>query len=120
MATVGLDPAVVARALYDSLVQTLRDNDAEDQLDEVVHQFMLLARGSGPREASVTSAVPLSEEQQQAIVQQLRAKYGPALEVEFKVDPSILGGLIVRVGDKVLDESVRSRLVELQQRMLGS
>ncbi len=120
MATVAVDPAAVARALYESLVQTLRANGAEDQLDEVLNQFFQLVRGSGPREATVTSAVQLSQEQQNAILHQLRGKYGPTLEVTFEVDPAILGGLIVRVGDKVLDESVRSRLVTLQQRMLVS
>jgi F-type H+-transporting ATPase subunit delta len=64
--------------------------------------------------------VELSAAQQASIMQQLRAKYGPALAVEFKVDPEILGGLIVQAGDKVLDESVRSRLVSVQQRMLVS
>ncbi len=116
----AVDAAVVARALYDSLVQTLRANGAENQLDEVIEQFVDLVRGTGPREAVVTSAVQLSQEQQNAILQQLRAKHGVALAIRFEVDPAILGGLIVRVGDQVLDDSVRSRLVAIQQRMLVS
>ena len=120
MATVAFDPAAVARALYESLVQTLRANGAEDQLDEVISQFVDLVRGSGPRAATVTSAVQLSQEQQNTILQQLRGKYGVALEVTFEIDPSILGGLVIQVGDQVLDDSVRSRLVAIQQRMLTS
>jgi F-type H+-transporting ATPase subunit delta len=120
MATVAIEPAAVARALYESLVQTLRANGAEDQLDDVIAQFIELVQGSGPRAATVTSAVQLTQEQQNTILQQLRGKHGPALEVTFEVDPAILGGLIVQVGDKVLDDSVRSRLVALQQRMLVS
>ena len=120
MASPAIEPATVARALYDSLVQTLRANGAENQLDDVIAQFVDLVRGSGPREAIVTSAVQLSAEQQNAILQQLRAKHGAALDIKFAVDPQILGGLIVQVGDKVLDESVRSRLVAVQQRMLTS
>jgi F-type H+-transporting ATPase subunit delta len=50
----------------------------------------------------------------------LRGRYGPALDVKFDVDEPILGGLIVRVGDRVLDTSVRSRLTQVQQRMLES
>jgi F-type H+-transporting ATPase subunit delta len=68
----------------------------------------------------VISAIALEPQQQDAIIQQLRAKYGPALDVRFVVDESILGGLIVRVGDRVLDTSVRSRLTQVQQRMLAS
>jgi len=116
----AVDAALVARALYDSLVQTLRANGAENQLDEVIGQFVDFVRGSGPREATVTSAVQLSQEQQNQILQELRGKHGAALDVTFEVDPQILGGLIVQVGDKVLDDSVRSRLVAIQQRMLVS
>jgi F-type H+-transporting ATPase subunit delta len=116
----AVDAPVVARALYDSLVQTLRANGAENQLDEVIGAFVELVRGSGPREAVVTSAVALSQEQQNTILQQLRGKHGVALDVTFEVDPNILGGLVVQVGDQVLDDSVRSRLVAIQQRMLVS
>ena len=116
----AVEPATVARALYDSLQASLRDQGAEEQFDAVVESFIELVRGSGPRDAEVNSAVPLSQEQQDAILQQLRSRYGPALEVKFVVDESILGGLIVRVGDRVLDTSVRSRLTQVQQRMLES
>jgi F-type H+-transporting ATPase subunit delta len=116
----AVEPAVVARALYDSLQATLQDQGADDQFDQVVQAFVDLVRGTGPRDAEVTSALPLESAHQDAIVQQLRGKYGPALDIKFTVDPAILGGLIVRVGDRVLDESVRRRLAEVQQRMLAS
>ena len=116
----AVEPAQVARALYDSLQASLHDQGAENQFDAVVESFIELVRGSGPRDAEVTSSVLLSKEQQDGILQQLRSRYGPALEVKFVVDDSILGGLIVRVGDRVLDTSVRSRLVQVQQRMLES
>jgi F-type H+-transporting ATPase subunit delta len=116
----AVDAVATARALYDALTQSLRESGAEDQLDEVVNQFIELARGSGPREAMITSAVPLDQAQQASLVQQLQAKFGRSLVVNFEVDPTILGGLIIRVGDRVLDESVRSRLVSVQQRMLIS
>jgi F-type H+-transporting ATPase subunit delta len=116
----AVDSVATARALYDALTQTLQSSGAEDQLNEVVDQFIELARGSGPREAVITSAVPLAQEQQTALVQQLQSKYGRSLIVNFETDPAILGGLVMRVGDRVLDESVRSRLVAVQQRMLNS
>ena len=115
-----LDPDQVARAVYDSLRATLQSQDAEDQFDAVIESLLNLVRGSGPRDAEVTSAIELDEAHQTAIARQLRDKYGPALEVKFAVDPAILGGLIVRAGDRVLDTSVRSRLTQVQQRMLAS
>jgi F-type H+-transporting ATPase subunit delta len=115
-----VEPAAVAQALYESLQVTLRDQDAEEQFDAVVESFFELVRGSGPRDAEVTSAVQLQQAQQDAVIQQLRGKYGPALAVKFVVDPALLGGLVVRVGDRVLDNSVRSRLATVQQQMLAS
>jgi F-type H+-transporting ATPase subunit delta len=116
----AVDPAAVAQALHESLTAILRDQGAEDQFDAVVEQFFARVRGSGPRDAEITSAVPLTPEQTAEIERQLHEKYGPALDIKFVVDASILGGLIFRVGDKVLDDSVRNRLTQVQQRMLVS
>lgn len=60
--------------------------------------------------AEVTSALPLTSEEQEAVRKSFSAK-----EIAFKVDPSILGGLIVRIGDKVLDGSVAGKLEGLRQ-----
>jgi F-type H+-transporting ATPase subunit b len=64
--------------------------------------------------AEVTSALPLSAEEQQAVKDSVLAKAG-ARAVAFRVDPSILGGLIIKVGDKVLDGSVLGKLEGLKQ-----
>jgi F-type H+-transporting ATPase subunit delta len=70
--------------------------------------------------AEVASAVALSEAQQAKIVADLRARYGERMEVHFSVDPSLIGGLIIRVGDQVLDNSLRARLSAIQRNMLAS
>jgi F-type H+-transporting ATPase subunit b len=59
--------------------------------------------------AEVTSALPLTSEEQEAVKKSFSAK-----EVAFKVDPAILGGLVVRIGDKVLDGSVAGKLEGLR------
>jgi F-type H+-transporting ATPase subunit b len=64
--------------------------------------------------AQVTSALPLSPEEQETVKREVLAKAG-AKEVAFRVDPAILGGLIIRVGDKVLDSSVAGKLEGLRQ-----
>jgi F-type H+-transporting ATPase subunit b len=64
--------------------------------------------------AQVTSALPLSAEEQEAVKRDILAKAG-AKEVTFRVDPAILGGLVIRVGDKVLDSSVAGKLEGLRQ-----
>lgn len=68
----------------------------------------------------VTSAIALDATQQAKITSELQAKYGERLDLQWSVDPSILGGLIIRVGDQVLDNSVRTRLSVVQRNMLSS
>jgi len=77
-------------------------------------------RGTQALDASVTSAEVLSDAEQAAVVADLRGKYGEGLVVSFDVDESLIGGLIVRVGDQVLDNSLRTRLSAVQRSMLNS
>jgi len=64
--------------------------------------------------AQVTSALPLSKDEEESVKRDVLAKAG-AKEISFRVDPSILGGLVIRVGDKVLDSSVAGKLEGLRQ-----
>ncbi len=64
--------------------------------------------------AEVTSALPLSADEQDAVKKSMLAKAG-AQAVSFRVDPAILGGLVIKVGDKVLDGSVAGKLEGLRQ-----
>jgi len=65
--------------------------------------------------AEVTSALPLTADEQQAINQDLFAQLGQSAEVNYKVDPSILGGVIIKVGDRVIDGSVSGQLQAMHQ-----
>jgi F-type H+-transporting ATPase subunit b len=64
--------------------------------------------------AEVTSALPLSADEQVAVRQEVLSRVG-ARDVAFRIDPSILGGLVIRVGDKVMDGSVAGKLEGLRQ-----
>ena len=64
--------------------------------------------------AEVTSALPLSQTEQETVKNNLLSKVG-AQQIAFNVDPGILGGLIIKVGDKVLDGSVSAKLDGLRQ-----
>ena len=65
--------------------------------------------------AEVTSALPLTKEEQDTVKKDILAKMGAQAAVNFRVDPSILGGLIIRVGEKILDGSVHAQLEGLRQ-----
>lgn len=66
--------------------------------------------------AEITSALPLTDQEKETVRQQITNRIG-AQTVAFRVDPSILGGLVVKVGDKVVDDSVAGKLGNLRQSM---
>ena len=67
--------------------------------------------------AEVTSAVPLDDDQQRRLAEALGNATGKRVEVRVHVDPSILGGIVARVGDTVIDGSVRHRLDLLKEKL---
>jgi len=79
-----------------------------------------LARRRGEIAAEVISARPLDESQKTTVAEALRASAGGKVAVEVKVDPSLIGGLVVRVGSRMVDSSVRSKLQRLQLAMKGA
>jgi F-type H+-transporting ATPase subunit b len=66
--------------------------------------------------AEVTSALPLNPEEESTVRQEVLSRIG-AKQVAFRVDPAILGGLVIKVGDKVVDNSVAGRLEGLRQNL---
>ncbi len=90
-------------------------------LDSMIGAYLAeLARRRGEITAQVTSATALDDEQQRALVETLRNEVGAKVQVELEVDPSLIGGLIVRVGSRMIDNSIRSKLQRLQLAMKGT
>ncbi len=69
----------------------------------------------GDENAEVTSALPLTKEEQATVKEELLQSLSSKAKVVFRVDPAILGGLVVRVGDQVVDGSVSGQLQSLHQ-----
>lgn len=80
----------------------------------------LLDKEKGISHATVTSAVPLTPDELRAVQQKVEQMTGGTVIVQTEVDESILGGLIVRIGDRLIDGSTRSRLLALRQRLAGA
>ena len=68
-------------------------------------------------DAVVTSAVPLTDTQQQKLLEKLEQTYGKTVRAVYRVDPTVMGGLIVEMDGKVLDGSLRERLREIKDVM---
>jgi F-type H+-transporting ATPase subunit delta len=90
-------------------------------LPEVVAAYdAMLAEHKGEVGAEVTSAVPLSEEQLASVQRHLSAAVGQAVKLSTSVDPSLLGGLVVRVGSRMIDASIRTKLHQLELALKGA
>jgi len=99
----------------------LAGESALDQLPAIVKAFERYSQGEARRlEGEVISAVQLDDDQRAKIASELRERYGDGLDLRFSVDPSLIGGLIIRIGDQVLDNSLRTRLSTIQRNMLAS
>lgn len=69
--------------------------------------------------ARVTTAVELSEEQQRRLAAALSGLYGRPINVRTAIDPSVRGGLVVKVGDEVIDGSITSRILQARTALAG-
>ena len=89
--------------------------------DDMIKTFRtLLARHRGEVVAEVRSAIALTEEQLNALKEKLRATHGKNVRLDTKVDPSLLGGLVVRVGSRMFDSSLKTKLANLKVVLKGS
>jgi F-type H+-transporting ATPase subunit delta len=89
-------------------------------LSSIIAAFLaLLATRRGEVTADVTSAIALNDTQMSAIAAALKQTVGRTVALTSKIDPSILGGLIVRVGSRMVDSSIKSKLQRLQLVMKG-
>jgi len=89
-------------------------------LHDIIRAFSAIAAAQrGEVTAQVTSAHPLGEDQLAALTQKLKAREGKEVKVKASVDPDILGGLVVRIGSKQIDSSIRTRLNSLAHAMKG-
>ena len=75
---------------------------------------------SQPASMKMSSAGPLSETQSAAIADALRASVGSKVSIEARVDPELLGGLVVKVGSRMVDSSLRTKLQKLQFALKGA
>ncbi len=89
-------------------------------LSDMIESFLArLAERRGEVTAQVTTAQDLTPAQRDAVNEQLRRAVGRKVAIDIRVDPSLLGGLIVKVGSRMVDASLKSKLHRLQLAMKG-
>lgn len=124
-------PPAARTALIDAVLQ-----DAKPATREIARHVVLLPRGRKPVEAldhaqdvvadarglavaTVQVAQPLTDAQASALAARLRSAYGRKISVNQVIDPGLLGGVRITVGDEVIDGTIRARLDGLRQRLAG-
>jgi F-type H+-transporting ATPase subunit delta len=98
----------------------LAQNRRLNQLPQIIASFRALAaRSRGEVTAQVVSAHPLDDAQVAELKAQLATRVGQDVSVDLSVDPSLLGGLVVKIGSQMIDSSIKTRLNTLAQAMKG-
>ena len=101
-----------------AFLSTLAENDRLNALPEIFTQFQALyLSASHIKKAVIYSAFPLTETQFSQLIEDLQAKVGSKLDAKVVVDPELIGGVKVEVGDQVLDLSVQAELQKLYAAM---
>ncbi|MFN3751165.1 MAG: F0F1 ATP synthase subunit delta [Thiobacillus sp.] len=103
-----------------NLVKVLAENDRLTLLPEIRTQFEALkADAEGTLEATITSAQPLTQAQIDDLVAGLKAKFNRDVHVQTAVDPELIGGAVIAIGDQVIDGSVKGRLQKMAFSLQG-
>lgn len=107
-----------AHPLVLNFLRVLADRGRLDDLPAIAGAFSdRVSRAENRIDVEAVTAVPLPADLRERIVEQIRAKTGAEVRMTETVDPDIVGGLVLRVGDSVVDGSVRHRLDELRHSM---
>ena len=92
-------------------------------IDDIAEEYQALVdnyRGiEGTEIAEITTAIPLDDADKLKIAQRITEIVGKPVQLRPKVDPAIIGGIIIRVGDKLIDGSLRSKLAALRKDLGG-
>lgn len=107
-------PADASQEVQNFVKMLVQEGDTA-LLPSVISALSTSLRGeSRPQEANITSAIALGDAEKEQIRQQLTTQYGDGLRFSFDVDAALMGGLRIRVGDQLIDNTIASRLLALR------
>lgn len=116
----ALAPQLSLDPVTTNFLGVLARNGRKGQLRAVIRAFRrLAAEHRGEATAEVVTARALNDDQLAQLKQQLRARAGRDVNIDATVDPSLLGGIVVKLGSQQIDASIRTKLNRLAQAMKG-
>lgn len=111
----GISPLTV------NFLKLIASNRRLAALGDMIKSFRALAaRARGEVSAEVASAVPLSDEQLAELRETLKASVGKEVQLATRVDPTLLGGLVVKIGSRMIDSSLRTKLANMRSGLRSS
>jgi F-type H+-transporting ATPase subunit delta len=103
-------------AAFNALLKVMAENDRLLLLPEVARLFADLKKAHEARiDVELTSAVPLDDETRAMYAQRLEKRLGRQVDIHNHVDPSVLGGVIIKAGDLVIDGSLKAKIAKLAE-----
>jgi F-type H+-transporting ATPase subunit delta len=103
-----------------NLVKLLIEHDRMTLIPEIQELFDEEVRAErGEAIAEVTTAEPLTDAEQALVRDKLESMTGKQIDLKMKIDPDIIGGIIIQIGDQVIDGSVRNKLERMRSRLLA-
>ncbi len=116
----ALVPVLGLDSITGRFLGVLADNGRFSELKSAIRIFRELASDArGESKAEVTSAHPLGDDQIAALKTKLKARVGRDVTIDARVDPTLLGGIVVRLGSQMIDASIATKLNTLAQAMRG-
>ncbi|MCH8615842.1 F0F1 ATP synthase subunit delta [Sphingomonas sp. SM33] len=110
----SLDPTTA------NFLGVLAKNGRKNQLQPVIRLFRrIAAEHRGETTAEVVTAHALKDDQLAALKLQLRSRVGREVSIETRIDPEILGGIVIKLGSQMIDSSIRTKLNRLAEAMKG-
>jgi F-type H+-transporting ATPase subunit delta len=104
-----------------NFLKVLIDRHREDELAEIAEEYTAISdEARGIVEATVTTAVRMSEAERRLIKEQLGKSLNKEVRIEERVDRDVLGGVLVRVGNRVYDGTVAGKLSRFKQHLMSS
>lgn len=98
----------------------IQEGDVEAMTDVADALASVTSGRSGPSRVEITSAVPLTDEEKQQLQKKLAEQHGEGLTYDYRVNEALMGGLRIRIGDRLTDTSVATRLAAMRETLTSA